>query len=320
MDKPFHRRLPVPLLFGVLASLFHAGVVAGQETGLESTQQKALDRIKEARGHARQERYSRALGDLRVAVAFAEQADRTKLTLALALHNMAEVYRLQGRAVDALKTYHQALLIYTELDHKPAIAITQAQIDAVLPDSKKQRSGADVASSTAAGEMEGRLDRIDKAVERIRKRLQSDTPSGTTPSAPPSEMAPSSIELSKSSPRLEVERSHASYAESVRQTINRGWRYPPSAKSKHQEGTVEIEFSILSNGELDSIHILQSSGFMTLDMESIRSVREAAPFEAIPLPKGKPHATVRLLFNYKLPETGRTKLKAQAAPSSPASY
>lgn len=318
MDQTFYLRLQVLLSLVFMAYLFHAGVVAGQETGLESVKQKALDRIKEARGHARQKRYSRALADLRVAVAFAEQADRTKLTLALALHNMAEVYRLEGNAVDALKAYQQALLIYTELDRKQAIAITQTQIDAVLPGSRKKPSGAGVTSSTVARESGGRLNRIDKAVERIRKRLESDTQSGSPPSTSPNPMAPSSIELSKSSPRLGLDRSHASYAESVKQTINRGWRYPPSAISKHQEGTVEIEFAILSNGELDSIQILQSSGFMTLDMESIRSVREAAPFDAISLPKGTPHATVRLLFNYKLTETGRTQVKVP--PSSPASY
>ena len=75
--------LRLPLL-ALMVCLFHAGTVAGQATSFESLEEKALNRIKEARGHARQERYSRALGDLRIAMALAKQAEQARLTLALA--------------------------------------------------------------------------------------------------------------------------------------------------------------------------------------------------------------------------------------------
>ena len=78
-------RLPISLLLALMVCLFHAGTVAGQATSFESLEEKALNRIKEARGHARQERYSRALGDLRIAVALAKQAEQARLTLAFGL-------------------------------------------------------------------------------------------------------------------------------------------------------------------------------------------------------------------------------------------
>ena len=166
-------RLPIFLLLALMVCLFHAGTVAGQATSFESLEEKALNRIKEARGQARQERYSRALGDLRIAVALAKQAEQARLTLALALHNMAEVHRLQGKAADAIKAYRRALSVYTALDHPSAIAITKAQIKAMRSDSAKKRPGnAEVTPSAT-----GRLGRIDQAVERIRKRLSSRKPS-----------------------------------------------------------------------------------------------------------------------------------------------
>lgn len=305
-------RLPISVLLLVMVYLFHSPVV-GQETTFESLEQKALERIKEARGHARQERYSRAVSDLRAAVALAKQADRAKLTLALALHNMAEVYRLQGKSLDAVKAYRGALSIYTELDHQSAITITKTQISAMHPDAgMKNLRNADVAPSTLSRKTESRLSRIDQAVERIRRRLGPKEQPKPTRSAAQSSMAPGSIHLSRSSPRA----SRGAYAESVKRTVNRGWRYPPTAKSKHQEGSVEVELAILQDGELEDVRILQSSGFLTLDMESIRSVREAAPFGTHALPKGQ-QLTLRLLFDYQLPNPRPNKFKAQATRPAP---
>lgn len=305
--------LPMLALLVVMSSLLHSGTALGQQTPFKNMEQKALDRITEARGHARQKRYSRALGDLRTAVALAKGAPQAKLTLALALHNMAEVYRLQNKSVAAVKAYREALLIYTELDHRPAIAITKRQIDAMHPDFAKKHPGkGDVTSATLDRKASRQMGRIDQAVERIRRRLGSQEASKAAKPirpTPRTAMAPGSIQLAKSSPR----QNRGSYAESVKRTINRGWEYPPSARSKHQEGSVEVELVILGNGELESVQILQSSGFMTLDMESIRSIREAAPFGTHALPRGQEHATLRLLFNYALPNPTPTELKARAS-------
>lgn len=303
----------------VLASLLAAGSAAQENTGADRVSSKSLQHLKEGRAHARQGSYPRALGDLRIAVALAERTPGADLTLALALHNLAEVYRLNGERVNALQAYRRALRLYDELDHKPAMAIAQEQIGKLLADSEgkdapaRQQSDAVVSSTTTAA-TEERLEQIDQAVDRIRKRLRS---TGGSQAPAGRSMAPSSIEISKSG-GLALKPGQLGHAKAVKQQILRGWRYPNTARDKHQEGTVEAAFSILKNGEIERIEILKSSGFLTLDMESIRSIREAAPFSSISFPRGQHQMDLRLVFNYALPvpDTQRVKASPSPAPSS----
>lgn len=292
----------------LLASVVAVGHAVHAQRGAEILESKALQNLKEGRARARAQSYGQALADLRVAVALAEQMPGANLTLALALHNLAEVHRLLNEPATALQAYRRALGIYEELNHEFAAEVTQTQISTLLsgPDDDLAQSSARSAETTVP--VEKRLNRINEAVERIRERLRS---RDGGEAAGPARKSSGAVELVE--PSSDPDR--RAYAEAVREKIESGWNYPVSAKNKHQEGTVELEFAIVSDGEIDSIRILKSSGFLPLDMESIRSVREAAPFGTVVLPAGEPKINLRLAFRYTLPTSDR--FKAQAAGSGP---
>lgn len=297
-----------PLRALLLASVVAVGHAVAAERGAEILESKALQNLKEGRARAREQSYGQALADLRVAVALAEQVSAANLTLALALHNLAEVHRLLNEPATALQAYRRALRIYDELNHELAAEVAQTQIRTLLSGSDDDLAQSSPLSAATTVPAEKRLNRINDAVERIRKRLRS---GNGDEAAGPVQKSSGSVELV--GPSLDADR--RAYAEGVREKIESGWNYPVSAKNKHQEGTVELEFAIVSDGEIDSIRILKSSGFLPLDMESIRSVREAAPFGTVALPAGEPKISLRFAFRYALPTPDR--FKAQAAESGP---
>ncbi|MBI2358179.1 MAG: tetratricopeptide repeat protein [Deltaproteobacteria bacterium] len=73
-------------------------------------------------------RYEAAQEKLREAVMFAEAAGQ-KVELAIALNNLAEVYRLKGERTEALNYYRRALAIYDEIGHQPGVRIVRKQIE-----------------------------------------------------------------------------------------------------------------------------------------------------------------------------------------------
>jgi protein TonB len=59
-------------------------------------------------------------------------------------------------------------------------------------------------------------------------------------------------------------------------------RYPELAAVSGYHGMVFIRFDIMKNGSLGILELLKSSGYKILDDEALRSIRDAAPFQALP--------------------------------------
>ena len=55
--------------------------------------------------------------------------------------------------------------------------------------------------------------------------------------------------------------------------------YPEAARSNKLYGNVRMLVTVLANGEVDSIRILETSGHASLDQAAVKSVQLASPFE-----------------------------------------
>lgn len=77
---------------------------------------------------------------------------------------------------------------------------------------------------------------------------------------------------------------YAPYIEKWRLKVERigNLKYPEEAKRKNLEGSLILDVSIHSSGELHNIRVLESSGQKVLDDAAKRIVRIAAPFEPFP--------------------------------------
>lgn len=59
--------------------------------------------------------------------------------------------------------------------------------------------------------------------------------------------------------------------------------YPAQAKQQHLYGDLRMVVSLLPNGDIHSVKILESSGHKVLDQAAIRIVHLAAPFDPFPI-------------------------------------
>jgi TonB family protein len=73
------------------------------------------------------------------------------------------------------------------------------------------------------------------------------------------------------------------YLLQVKERIDREWSYPEDSFSRGEVGTTVVEFSIARAGGLATCRAIASTGHPSLDAESLRASRSAAPFA--PLPK-----------------------------------
>lgn len=73
-----------------------------------------------------------------------------------------------------------------------------------------------------------------------------------------------------------------SYMVRVSAHLNRFKRYPKTSRRAKEEGEAVVTFTIYAQGNVDSISLAKSSGFVELDEEALRMVRRAAPFPKIP--------------------------------------
>lgn len=82
------------------------------------------------------------------------------------------------------------------------------------------------------------------------------------------------------------------YQDMVKQRIEEVRRYPAWAKRQGIEGVSYLIFTLLSNGMVQDIRIIRSSGFDILDEEAISTVKRASPFK--PIPKKFNHSSLTM--------------------------
>lgn len=72
------------------------------------------------------------------------------------------------------------------------------------------------------------------------------------------------------------------FAQTVRRKIESKKRYPLAARKSMIEGRVGVKMTILNNGQLEKVEIVESSGHAILDTAALESVRRCSPFPSLP--------------------------------------
>lgn len=78
------------------------------------------------------------------------------------------------------------------------------------------------------------------------------------------------------------EERYASYFAKFRRRIYQLWEYPTDSKQKGETGVVKLSFSILKDGSIVNIRMLESSGYPNLDREVMRVIKNMGK---VPLPE-----------------------------------
>ncbi len=316
---------PIPIIVFLLITFF------GGSIGLAVERGEAFDMINEARTIARTGNYAEALDKLQEAIVLADENEE-ELALAIAFNNVAEIHRLQGNTIDALESYSQALQVYHEMGHRNGITSTGQKIDKILGRSKKTKTVAlpetvqnpitvqtpetvettpPVAPLTPE-EISPNVTReqlIDEAIKRVRDRIRdrqalqgaSETVGIEAPKpkvTPPQQPLQQSAKLEPTGINNQMD--YHAYLKGVKENIVHAWHYPEQASEQGEEGKVDVEFTILKDGRLLNVRILQSSGFSALDREAIRAVGAASPFTPIPKQIALEQLSIRFIFNYTL--------------------
>ncbi|MGB7970792.1 MAG: energy transducer TonB [Candidatus Deferrimicrobiaceae bacterium] len=93
---------------------------------------------------------------------------------------------------------------------------------------------------------------------------------------------------------------YISYFASIKRKIELVWQYPQDAANAGIQGELTIDFIIARDGSLESVHILQGSGYKILDDEAVGSIRIAAPYNPIPENYTIPNLRIRAHFIYQM--------------------
>lgn len=93
---------------------------------------------------------------------------------------------------------------------------------------------------------------------------------------------------------------YISYFASIKRKIELVWQYPQEAAAAGIQGELIVDFVIGRNGNLESVNLLQGSGFKILDDEALGAIRTASPYNPIPETYAIPNLRIRAHFIYEM--------------------
>ncbi|MDQ2083825.1 energy transducer TonB [Xanthobacteraceae bacterium Astr-EGSB] len=96
-----------------------------------------------------------------------------------------------------------------------------------------------------------------------------------TAPAPAPNIAPRATAPSVGMPSPSSRQAALSWTSAISAALERAKRYPADARSRGEQGTAVVSFSLSRTGRLTLSRIARSSGFASLDQESLEAVRRA---------------------------------------------
>ncbi len=90
------------------------------------------------------------------------------------------------------------------------------------------------------------------------------------------------------------------YHNMIKRKVESAWYYPHEAREKELQGELTLKFSILADGSLTGLQLIQPSGFLALDDGALKSVLYAAPFYSIPKKMGIDKLNIIVTFEYRI--------------------
>jgi periplasmic protein TonB len=102
-------------------------------------------------------------------------------------------------------------------------------------------------------------------------------------------------------PRVSLSNALPAWKNEVADMLERNKRYPADARNRHQQGTVQLAFSIDREGRVVGSRIVTSSGSPALDKEALDLAKRASPFPPPPreLAGEQINLSVPIRFNIK---------------------
>lgn len=89
------------------------------------------------------------------------------------------------------------------------------------------------------------------------------------------------------------------YQDMVKQKIQEERKYPVWAIKHNIQGSIKMKFTVLPNGKVTNINLLNTSGHKILDTEAIETIKRASPFPKFPhtIDLSSLHIEVTIIFS-----------------------
>jgi len=93
---------------------------------------------------------------------------------------------------------------------------------------------------------------------------------------------------------------YTSYFAHLKEKIELAWVYPQESQMRGEQGILTLSFTILKDGRLQDVRLIQSSGYYLLDQAAMKAVKDAADFKPMPAQWPEDHLTILARFSYQL--------------------
>lgn len=90
------------------------------------------------------------------------------------------------------------------------------------------------------------------------------------------------------------------FTQTVRKKIESKKRYPLSARKSKTEGRVGVKMTILKDGRLERVEIIEPSGYVILNKAALENVRRAAPFPSLPEAVKRKRVQISIYMTFKM--------------------
>lgn len=97
-----------------------------------------------------------------------------------------------------------------------------------------------------------------------------------------------------------TELKYISYMTKIKRQIDLVWTYPMLAIERGEQGTLLLQFTIVSSGQLKDVRIIRSSGSKILDSAAVEAIRNAAPYPVFPKEWKEEEITIAARMEYVL--------------------
>jgi len=141
--------------------------------------------------------------------------------------------------------------------------------------------------------------RLEKGPKDIEKKSEEreEIEESTKQEKPPEEIvfeAEDTVDLDSTDTR------YYSYLAKIKALVERKWSYPSWSSTRKEKGTTIVKFSITKEGILSKAAVLSSSGYASLDIESLYAIKAAAPYPRFPESFHLSRLNIVAKFNYTL--------------------
>lgn len=130
-------------------------------------------------------------------------------------------------------------------------------------------------------------------------------PAPPAPAPAPAPAAPAKAAVPAAAPapapaQLETFSSARDYFDMLNLRIQQAKRYPESARSRHIQGRVRVQFVLAGDGSLSGIKVVRSSRHRNLDRAAVEAIKKAAPFPRPPARMFKTPITLQINILFEL--------------------